>query len=80
MLYFVKWADYDSSENTWEPLENLGNSPYAMAEFRKSLHHEVLSKWWNFIHVSDVSIIIYSHSRFELRSWLLFDDCACARA
>lgn len=21
--YLVKWEDYDASENTWEPIENL---------------------------------------------------------
>ena len=23
--YFVKWENYDSDQNTWEPIENLEN-------------------------------------------------------
>ena len=33
--YLVKWKDYDSSENTWEPEDNLTNSPVLLREFRE---------------------------------------------
>ena len=31
--YFVKWKGYDEGSNSWEPEENLENSPEAVEEF-----------------------------------------------
>lgn len=34
-LYLVKWKNYPSSENTWEPIENLHNAKKKLADFRQ---------------------------------------------
>lgn len=34
MEYFVKWEDYDSDENTWEPKDNV--HPSLIEEFEES--------------------------------------------
>ena len=31
--YYVKWVGYSDAENTWEPVENLGNSTDLIEEF-----------------------------------------------
>ena len=31
--YYVKWVGYSDAENTWEPVENLGNSTELIEEF-----------------------------------------------
>ena len=31
--YLVKWLGYDESNNTWEPEENLANSPELVEEY-----------------------------------------------
>lgn len=36
MKFLVKWQNFDDSENTWEPIENL-NCPEALEDFFKSL-------------------------------------------
>ena len=33
MLYLVKWKGYSSKDNTWEPMENLGNCQEALERF-----------------------------------------------
>uniref|UniRef100_A0A1A9VGB9 Chromo domain-containing protein n=1 Tax=Glossina austeni TaxID=7395 RepID=A0A1A9VGB9_GLOAU len=35
LQYLLKWAGYDSSENTWEPVENL-NCPDLVANFEET--------------------------------------------
>jgi len=37
LLYYVKWAGYPSSENTWEPLSNLANAQLCIARFDAKL-------------------------------------------
>lgn len=37
--YFVKWADYKESENTWEP-EDCLHCPFILEEFKQSLSEE----------------------------------------
>jgi hypothetical protein len=32
-VYLVKWQDYDSAENTWEPVENLQTALNKVAEY-----------------------------------------------
>ena len=33
LQYLVKWKDYDSSENSWEPSENLEGAPRLVLQF-----------------------------------------------
>jgi hypothetical protein len=35
-LYLVKWKNYPSSENTWEPIEHLENVKWMVDEFNKT--------------------------------------------
>ena len=34
--YLVKWSGYTDDYNTWEPVDNLSNSPEALDEFHRS--------------------------------------------
>lgn len=31
--YYVKWENYDSDDNTWEPAENLATVPQMIEKF-----------------------------------------------
>ncbi|XP_022099527.1 histone-lysine N-methyltransferase SUV39H2-like [Acanthaster planci] len=42
--YFVKWLGYPSSENTWEPLSNLGNCRKIIRKFHKQEKREKLNR------------------------------------
>ena len=35
LQYLVKWKDYDSSNNTWEPEKNLVNTDEILAAYKK---------------------------------------------
>ena len=35
LRYLVKWKGWPSSDNSWEPRENLENSPELLEEFHK---------------------------------------------
>ena len=34
--YLVKWKGYDTTENTWEPIKNLKNSPRLLQEYHRN--------------------------------------------
>ena len=34
--YLVKWKGFSERENTWEPVENLGNVEWVIREFEAS--------------------------------------------
>lgn len=42
--YLIKWKGYPHSENTWEPIQNLGNCQIILRQFRrtaKSRRHDI---------------------------------------
>lgn len=43
-LYLIKWEDYPSEENTWEPQENLESCPGVLEEFNKHWENSLSSK------------------------------------
>ena len=38
--YFVKWENYDSCDNTWEPKENLSNISHMIEAYEENLRRE----------------------------------------
>jgi hypothetical protein len=43
-VYLVKWMDYDSDENTWEPVKNLGND--ASTLIKDLVREQIILKDW----------------------------------
>ncbi|XP_041458568.1 histone-lysine N-methyltransferase SUV39H2-like [Lytechinus variegatus] len=42
--YLVKWVGYPSTDNTWEPKKNLGNSKKLLKKFHKNYHKACLTR------------------------------------
>merc|ERR1712059_205523 len=41
--YLVKWRNYEEGENTWEPVDNLGDAEKAIKLFEKELEFKVVT-------------------------------------
>merc|ERR1711864_49955 len=41
--YLVKWRNYEEGENTWEPVDNLGDAEVAIKAFEKEIELKVVS-------------------------------------
>ncbi len=63
--YYVKWEDYDESQNTWEPMKNLKNVYYMIEEFERNRMNSDVS----YIESSDC---IQENERRDISD--LFDD------
>lgn len=42
--YFVKWENYPSSQNTWEPINNLETVLHMVDEFEENLKNKKIEK------------------------------------
>ena len=40
IYYLIRWQDHDSTENFWEPAENLLNYPECMPEYEAAAPHQ----------------------------------------